>query len=133
MGCRGPRGGSLRNAPPSGRPALGYGERSFPSVPLPGRMEKALAKRKKKRRSLIAALFDALLTLIDRLCEGIAAAAVWLLRAAGLLLAALVRGAFCVLGWLARALLSVSGVDLAQADGEAQRRAALPEAGRAGV
>ena len=66
-----------------------------------------MAKRKKKRRSLLSALLDALLTLIDWLCEGIAGAAMGLLRAVWLLIAALVRGALCVLGGLVRALLAV--------------------------
>ena len=66
-----------------------------------------MAKKRKKRRSLLSALLDGLLTLIDWLCEGIAGAAMGLLRAAGLLITALVRGALCVLGGLVRALLAV--------------------------
>ena len=51
-----------------------------------------MAKKRKKRRSLLSALLDGLLTLIDWLCEGIAGAAMGLLRAGWLLIAALVRG-----------------------------------------
>ena len=66
-----------------------------------------MAKKRKKRRSLLSALLDGLLTLIDWLCEGIAGAAMGLLRAVWLLIAGIVRGALFVLGGLVRALLAV--------------------------
>ena len=59
------------------------------------------------RRSLIAALLDGLLSLIDFVCEGIAAAAVGFLSAAGRLLVWLVRGIFGVIWRLVRVLLGI--------------------------
>jgi len=63
--------------------------------------------RRKKRRSLIAALFDGLLSLVDFVCEGIAAAAVGFLKAVIRLLGWLVRGILGAVARLARLLLSI--------------------------
>ena len=57
--------------------------------------------RRKKKKSLPAALFSALLTLIDILCEGLGAAFMAAVRLLGCALSALLRG----LLWLVRALL----------------------------
>ena len=57
--------------------------------------------RRKKRRSLLSAAAEGLLSLIDALCEGIARGGMGLLH----LLLALVRGVLRALGWLLRGLL----------------------------
>lgn len=66
-----------------------------------------MARRKKKRRSLLVRLADALLSLIDFLCERLSAAVVGLLN--GLLrgMAWLLRGTLCGLLTLARAAARV--------------------------
>ena len=63
--------------------------------------------KKKKRRSLPAALFDGLLSLIDFVCETLAGAAVGLLALIGRGLLALVRGALWLLYKAAGLLLAV--------------------------
>ncbi len=60
-------------------------------------------KRKKKGPGLFARLFDALLSLIDWLCEGVAGLCVALIHGA----LSLVRGAIVALLWLARMALRV--------------------------
>ena len=65
--------------------------------------------RKKKKRSLLAALLDGLMGTIDWLCESIAGAAVGLLAMAGRGLLALVRGILWLLAKAAGLLLSVPG------------------------
>ena len=62
--------------------------------------------RKKKRRSLFAAMLDALLTLIDWICEGVASAVVGLLGALARGVWALVRGVFWLLARLCSAVLA---------------------------
>lgn len=57
-----------------------------------------MAKKRKKHRSLLAALLDGLLSVIDWLCESVAGAVV-------ALLAAVFRGIWTLLGWAARLLL----------------------------
>ena len=64
-----------------------------------------MAKKKKKRRSLFAALLDGLLTLIDWLCESVAAAIVGLL---GLL----AKGAAALVCGAGRLLIRVCGLVL---------------------
>ena len=66
-----------------------------------------MAKRKKKRRSLLAALLNGLLGMIDWLCESIAGAAVWLIAMVGRGLVALVRGMLFLLTKAAGLLLSI--------------------------
>lgn len=66
-----------------------------------------MAKKRKKRRSLPAAIAEALLSAVDWLCEGIAGAAVALLGGAARALLWLVRGAGRLLARLLRAILSV--------------------------
>ena len=61
-------------------------------------------KRKKKGPGLIARLFDAVLSLIDWLCEGIAGAAVALLRGVLALVRLLLLGAWKLLCFLLRAV-----------------------------
>ena len=63
--------------------------------------------RKKKKRSLIAAMMDGLLSLIDFVCEGVAGAAVWLLTAMGRGLLAIVCGVFWLIKKAAGLLLAV--------------------------
>lgn len=74
-----------------------------------------MARRKQKRRGFFAALLDGLLTLIDRLCEGLAALlvdlfrligrGVWLLlRGLGRLMLLLLRGLSMPVVWLFRRL-----------------------------
>lgn len=65
-----------------------------------------MAKKRKKRRSLIAAAFDALLGVIDWLCEGVAGAFVALLGGAWRLLAWLVRSMMTLLLALGKAILA---------------------------
>lgn len=65
-----------------------------------------MAKRK-KRRSLIAALLDALLSAVDWICETVSGAIVALLRGAVLLLAWLVCGAGRLALGLVRAALAI--------------------------
>jgi len=55
-----------------------------------------LARKKKKRRSLIAALIDALLSAVDFICETIASAVVGMLR-----------GVCCAILWLVRGIVNV--------------------------
>ena len=57
-----------------------------------------MARKRKKRRSLIAAAFEGLLSAIDWLCESVAGAAV-------ALLSAVFRGIWALLGWAAGLLL----------------------------
>lgn len=57
--------------------------------------DRRLAKRKKKRRSLVAALLDGLLSVIDWVCEGISGAVV-------ALFGAVFKGIWTLLGWAAR-------------------------------
>ncbi len=64
-----------------------------------------MARKKKKRRSLLGRLLGGLLSLVDWLCETAAGAAVALLRGSFSALAALGRGAAAALGLLLRALL----------------------------
>lgn len=64
-----------------------------------------MATKRKKHRNPLVWLLDALLTLIDALCEGLAAAAMALLRGILWLLAAAARGVIRLLVWLVRALL----------------------------
>ena len=59
-----------------------------------------MARRKRKRRSLLAALADGLLSLIDFFCERLSAAAV-------ALLSGLLRGLACLLRGLLRGLLAL--------------------------
>lgn len=66
-----------------------------------------MARRKNKRRSLFAAVMDGLLSVIDWICEGAAAAVVGLLGALWRLLVRIVCGALGLLAWLARTLLGV--------------------------
>lgn len=61
-------------------------------------------KRKKKGPGLIARLFDAVLSLIDWLCEGIAGAAMALLGALVALVRLLLLGAWKMIGFLLRAV-----------------------------
>ena len=63
--------------------------------------------RKKKKRSLIAAIMDGLLSLIDFVCEGVAGAAVWLMAAMGRGLLAIVCGVFWLMKKTAGLLLAV--------------------------
>ena len=63
--------------------------------------------RKKKRRSLLAALLDGLLSLIDWLCESVAAAVVGLLGALVKGVWVLLCGAARLLLWLCRTIVSV--------------------------
>ena len=63
--------------------------------------------RKKKKRSLIVAIVDGLLSLVDFICEGIAGAAVGLLAAFGRGLMLLLRGALWLLYRAAGLLLAV--------------------------
>ena len=63
--------------------------------------------RKKKKRSLIAAALDGMLTLVDLICEGIAGAAVGLLLLIGRGLMLLLRGALWLIGRAAGLLLAV--------------------------
>ena len=86
-----------------------------------------MPKKKKQRRSLVAALFSALLTLIDLLCEGLGATFMAAVRLLGRALSALLRG----LLWLVRALLR--GLAVAHAYTGAPQRAAVPETDRPGV
>lgn len=65
--------------------------------------EADLAKRKKKRRSPLAALLNALLTLTDFLCESVAAASVALLHGALALVRLALRGLLLLMKLLARA------------------------------
>ena len=81
-----------------------------------------MAKRK-KRRSLPAALADALLTLIDALCEGAASLFALLGRALVLLLRLIGRGLLALLRLLARAL-AWPFVRLSRLRGGKHRRAA---------
>ena len=62
-----------------------------------------MAKRKQKRRSLIALLFDGILSLIDGLCEGVAFLLVGIMKGAGQLLVWAVRGVIWLLGICLRA------------------------------
>lgn len=66
-----------------------------------------MAKRKKKRRSLIAVLVGGVLSLIDWVCESVAGAFVALLAGIWRLLVWLVRGALGLLLALVRAILAV--------------------------
>jgi len=66
-----------------------------------------LARKKKKRRSLFGALFVALLSAIDFVCETIASAVVGLLRGMGGAAVWLARGAAALLMWLIGALFAV--------------------------
>jgi len=66
-----------------------------------------MAKRKKKKRSLLAVIIDALLSAIDWLCESVAGAAVALLRAALFGLWRVLCGAAQLVLAAARAILSV--------------------------
>ena len=63
--------------------------------------------RKKKRRSLIAALFDGLLSLIDLICESVSGAVIWLLAMAGRGLLAFLRGILFLAAKAAGLLLSM--------------------------
>ena len=63
--------------------------------------------RKKKQRSLLAAMLDALLTLIDWICESVASAVVGLLGALARGIWALVRGVVWLLARLCGAVLAV--------------------------
>ena len=63
--------------------------------------------RKKKRRSLIAALFDGLLSLIDLICESVSGAVIWLLAMAGRGLLAFLRGILFLAAKAAGLLLSL--------------------------
>ena len=63
--------------------------------------------RKKKKRSLIAAIVDGLLSLVDFICEGIAGAAVGLMAAMGRGLLAIVCGVFWLMKKAAGLLLAV--------------------------
>ena len=66
-----------------------------------------MARKRKKRRGLLASALDGLLSLIDLICESISGAAVWLLAAVGRGLMLLVRGA----AWLLyRALRMIWGI-----------------------
>ena len=66
-----------------------------------------MAKKKKKRRSLIGMLLDALLSVIDWVCETIAGFIVALLRGLGLAIWWILRGAAFVLLAIGRALCAV--------------------------
>ena len=66
-----------------------------------------MARRKNKRRSLLAAMMDVLLSVIDWICESVAAAVVGLLGAIWRLIAGVVRGMLSALIWLIRVLLSI--------------------------
>ena len=66
-----------------------------------------MARKRKKRRSLIAALFDALLSAVDFICETIASAVVGLLRGAGKAIVWLMRGAMALVLGLLRAVIAV--------------------------
>lgn len=63
--------------------------------------------RKKKRRSLIAVLFDGLLSLIDLICESVSGAVIWLLAMAGRGLLAFLRGILFLAAKAAGLLLSL--------------------------
>lgn len=65
-----------------------------------------MARRKKKRRSLLVRAADALLSLIDFLCERLSAAVVALLRGLFRALGLLLSGLFSGLSGLVRAVLS---------------------------
>ena len=66
-----------------------------------------MAKRRKKRQNIFAALLDGLLSLIDWLCESVAAAVVALLNALAKGVWALICGVARLLLWLCRSILSV--------------------------
>lgn len=61
--------------------------------------------RKKKRKNLLAALLDGLLTVVDMLCEGVAEGALAALRLLGRLILLALRGMLAALGIVARVLL----------------------------
>jgi len=60
--------------------------------------------KKKKKRPLIAALFDGMLSLVDGLCEGIAFLLVGLMKGIATLLLLILRGVWALLRLAARAL-----------------------------
>ena len=66
-----------------------------------------MAKKKKKRRSLLAAFVDGLLSVIDWLCEGVATVVVGLLGALAKGLWALLCGVVRLIVWLGGAIVSV--------------------------
>ena len=66
-----------------------------------------MAKKKKKRRSLIGLLFDGLLSAVDFICETMASAVVGLLRGIGCAMRWLVRGIFALLLGMLRGLCAV--------------------------
>lgn len=66
-----------------------------------------MAKKRKKRRSLIAAAFDALLGVIDWICESIAGACVALMKGIASLIVWLILGLGRLLLALGRAILAV--------------------------
>ena len=66
-----------------------------------------MAKKRKKRRSLLAALLDGMLSVIDWLCESISAALVGLMGALARGMWALVCGAGRLLLWLGGMVLAV--------------------------
>ena len=66
-----------------------------------------MARKKKKRRSLLEALIDGLLSLIDWLCESLSAAIIALLGALAKGVIALVCGAGRMIFWLCGSVLSV--------------------------
>ena len=66
-----------------------------------------MAKKKKKRRSLIGMLFDGLLSAVDFICETMASAVVGLLRGIGCAMLWLVRGVFAPLLGMLRGLCAV--------------------------
>ena len=66
-----------------------------------------MAKKKKKRRSLLAAFVDGLLSVIDWLCEGVATVVVGLLGALAKGLWAMVCGVVRLIVWLGGAIVSV--------------------------
>ena len=86
-------------------------------------------KTKYKKRNPVAALLDGLLTLLDRVLEGFAAAVVAVLRGIGWLMAAGCCAGCC---WLVKRLLLLLAWPLGRLwrllYGQAQPRAALPAA-----
>ena len=66
-----------------------------------------MSGRKKKRRSLIVSLLDALLSAVDWVCETIASAVVNLLRGTGCAILWLLRGVLAIVLWLLRGVCAV--------------------------
>ena len=66
-----------------------------------------MAKKKKKRRSLLATLLDGVLSLIDFLCEGVANACILLFRGISAVLYWLARGVWAAVMALLRAVWAV--------------------------